>query len=110
VVRERITLQGSLAYVVFLVVLVSFAVFPDTAMWVAETMGFELLSNFFFAVTAGMFALLHLGGLIAQSKAELRTVTLVQEVAIIREQLERLEAALAQTAPPSGVDAQARDC
>lgn len=99
VLRERITLQGSLSYLVFLVVLLVFAAFPDAAAWVAESMGFTLLSNFFFAVTAGMFALLHLAGLIAHSKAEFRTITLVQELAIMNERLDAMSAALAANTP-----------
>lgn len=100
VLRERITLQGSLSYLLFLAVLVGFAVFPVAAASVADTMGFTLLSNFFFAVTAGMFALLHLGGLIAQSRAEFRTITLVQELAIMREKLDRLAATVTPEATP----------
>ena len=93
--RERITLQGSLAYLLFLAVMLLFAVLPGAAARLAEAMGFTLLSNFFFAVTGGMFALLHLIGLIAHSKAELRTIALVQELALMREELDRLAATVA---------------
>jgi hypothetical protein len=92
VLRERITLQGSLSYLLFLAVLVLFAVFPGAAGRLAHSMGFTLMSNFFFAVTAAMFALLHLTGLIAHSRAELRTITLVQEIAILREKVDALSA------------------
>ena len=101
VLRQRITLQGSLSYLVFLAVLVGFALFPSTATLAAKGMGFTLLSNFFFAVTAGMFALLHMGGLVAQSKAELRTIALVQELAIMRERLDRLTAPVAASGSTS---------
>jgi len=93
--RERITVQASLSYLLFLTVLGGFAAFPRTAASLAHALGFTLLSNFFFAVTAGIFALLHLNALIAHSKAELRTIALVQELAIMREQMDRLTARVA---------------
>ena len=100
VIRERITLQGSLSYLLFLATLTAFAVLPSAAARVAHALGFTLLSNFFFAVISGMFALLHLSGLIAHSKAEIRTVALVQELAIMQEKLDVLTSnASASTSP-----------
>lgn len=100
VVRERITLQGSLSYLLFLGTLIAFAAFPRAATTVANAAGFTLLSNFFFAVISGMFALLHLSGLIAHSKAEIRTIALVQELAIMQERLDALTSAAPASASP----------
>jgi hypothetical protein len=100
VVRERITLQGSLSYLLFLGTLIAFAAFPSAAQRLANAAGFTLLSNFFFAVIAGMFALLHLSSLIAHSKAEIRTIALVQELAIMQERLDALTEASSTSVAP----------
>jgi hypothetical protein len=92
VLRERITLQGSMSYLSFLVVLGSMAVFPAQANWVASRLGFTLLSNFFFCTAIAMLAILHLRALVTLSKVQLRSVVLTQELAILNEKIDRVEA------------------
>jgi hypothetical protein len=88
--RERISLQGSMSYLSFLVVLGSMAVFPQTTMRIANWLGFTLLSNFFFCTAIALLAILHLRALVTLSKVQLRTVALTQELAIMNEKLERV--------------------
>jgi hypothetical protein len=91
--RERVTLQGSLFYFLFLLAMMAFALFPESTAWLSHRMGFTLPSNFLFAVTLGSLALLHLGALITLSRVELRTIALTQELGILKEMLTRSAAA-----------------
>lgn len=89
IVRERITLQGSMSYLGFLVVLGAMTVFPDTAGWVAHQVGFSSLANFFFCTAIALLAILHLRALVTLSRVHLRSIALTQELAILQERLER---------------------
>lgn len=94
--RERISLQGSMSYLTFLVLLGSMAVFPNTWLRVANYLGFTLLSNFFFVTAIAALAILHLRSLVTLSKVHLRTIALTQELAILQEKLDRVDAAAGQ--------------
>jgi hypothetical protein len=98
ILRERITLQGSMSFLVFLILLGGMALFPDTAGHVAHALGFSTLANFFFCTAIAALAVLHLRALVTLSRIQLRSITLVQELAILQEKLER---ALAQGAASS---------
>lgn len=98
VLRERITLQGSMSYLLFLVVLGSMAVFPDATGWVAHALGFSTLANFFFCTAIAALSILHLRALITLSRVQLRTIALTQELAILAEKVERATPA---PAPPA---------
>jgi hypothetical protein len=89
--RERITLQGSMSYLAFLVLLGSMAVFPTLWLRVANYFGFTLLSNFFFVTAIAGLVILHLRSLVTLSKVHLRTIALTQELALIQEKLDRVE-------------------
>jgi hypothetical protein len=91
--RERITLQGSMSYLAFLVVLGSMAVFPDTTNRIAHRLGFTLMSNFFFCTAIAALAILHLRALVMLSRVHLRSIALTQELAILQEKLDRSIAA-----------------
>jgi hypothetical protein len=90
VLRERITLQSSLWLLASLGTLLVLAVAPDLTAAIARAMGFTLPSNFFFSLAIGALVLLHLGTLVTLSRTELRSITLTQELALIREKLEQL--------------------
>ena len=89
ILRERLTLQGSLSYLCFLLAMAAVALFPDATRWMATRLGFVLPSNFFFATAIGALALLHLSAQITLSRVELRSIALTQELGILRERLER---------------------
>lgn len=89
--RERITLQGSMSYLGFLVVLGAMAVFPAYTQRLANALGFTLMSNFFFCAAIAALAVLHLRALVTLSKVHLRTIALTQELAILQEKLERTQ-------------------
>ena len=90
ILRERITLQGSMSYLVFLVVLGGMAVFPDVTGWVAHALGFSTLANFFFCTAIAALAILHLRALVTLSRVQLRSIALTQELAILQERLDRV--------------------
>jgi len=90
--RERITLQGSMSYLAFLVVLGAMAVFPNQTSLIAHRLGFTLMSNFFFCTAIAALAILHLRALVMLSKVHLRSIALTQELAILQERLERTRA------------------
>jgi hypothetical protein len=90
IVRERVTLQGSMSYLAFLVVLGSMAVFPDATGYVAHLLGFSTLANFFFCTAIAALSILHLRALVTLSKIQLRSVALTQELAILQEKIDRV--------------------
>lgn len=101
--RERITLQGSMSYLAFLVLLGSMAVFPGFTDRIAHALGFTLLSNFFFCTAIAALAVLHLRALVTLSRVQLRSIVLTQELAILQERMDR-------SLPPSmSVNAPAKD-
>lgn len=89
--RERITLQGSMSYGAFLLVLGLMAIFPSKTQYLAGKLGFTLMSNFLFCTAIAALALLHLRALVTLSKVHLRTVAITQELALVQEKLERFE-------------------
>jgi hypothetical protein len=99
ILRERITLQGSMSYLVFLVVLGGMAVFPDATGFVAHALGFSTLANFFFCTAIAALAILHLRALITLSRVHLRSIALTQELAILQERIDRLDGTSRAAAP-----------
>ena len=97
--RERITLQGSMSFLAFLVVLGVMAVFPSTTDRVAHKLGFTLMSNFFFCTAIAALAILHLRALVMLSRVHLRSIALTQELAILQEKIDRVAARDADDAP-----------
>jgi hypothetical protein len=88
--RARITLQNSLVFLVFLAVMAALAVDPRVTAWFAVRLGFSLPSNFLFAAAIGALVLLHVTTLVTLSRVELRSIALTQELALLREKLERV--------------------
>ena len=96
--RERITLQGSISYSLFLGAFLLAALAPNTTARLAHAMGFALLSNFLFCVGLMALALLHLRALVTVSRLEMRTVQLTQDLAILEERFGRRVGSLEQSA------------
>lgn len=93
ILRERLTLQGSMSYMLFLAVLGGMALFPDATGWVAHALGFSTLANFFFCTAIALLSILHLRALVTLSRIQLRSIALTQELAILQERLDRVEKA-----------------
>jgi hypothetical protein len=89
ILRERITLQGSMSYLAFLGVLGFMTVFPDLAGELAYAVGFSSFANFFFSTAIALLAVLHLRALVTLSRVHLRSIALTQELAIMQEKLDR---------------------
>lgn len=107
--RERITLQSSLWLLLILFGLVVFAVFPEVTTRLARAMGFVLPSNFFFALAVSALLLSHVHTLVTLSRTELRSITLTQEIALLREELDRMafsESKPADSGPRDGCGEQ----
>jgi len=79
----------SLLYLLFLVSMGVAALFPAVDVRLAHWMGFELLSNWFFAVSIAALLFLHLVALVSLSRVELRSIALAQQLAILEERLAR---------------------
>lgn len=99
IVRERVTLQSSLAFLWLLVALLGVAIFPQSAFWLAARMGFALPSNFLFAMGIGALALINIATLVTLSRVELRSVALTQELGLLKEKLDRVAAEAAAREP-----------
>jgi hypothetical protein len=102
VLRERITIQSSLWVFFSLAALVVLAVVPNLTTRLAHAMGFALPSNFFFALATGALALFHVHTLVTLSRTEARSITLTQELGILREKLDRIEKDSARARPTMG--------
>jgi hypothetical protein len=105
VLRDRITLQSSLWLFFLLGGLLVLAVAPNLTKEVAHAMGFVLPSNFFFALAVSALLLLHVRALVTLSRTELRSITLTQEIALLRESLERVPSSDGrhfESLPPEG--------
>ena len=96
IARERVTVQASLFYLLSLLGIALFALFPGAAGWISHAMGFALVSNWFFALAIAALSFLHLTALISLSRLETRSIALTQQQAILAERLER---ALAEHSP-----------
>jgi hypothetical protein len=94
VIKERVTLQASLSFLLVLLLTAGFAIFPEPLTWVAVHLGFTLPSNFFLSAGVGALAFLHLASLVHLSRVQLRSVTLTQELALVQEKLTRVAARL----------------
>jgi hypothetical protein len=102
VLRKRITIQSSLWVFFSLAALVVLAVVPNLTSSIAHAMGFALPSNFFFAIATGALALLHVHTLVTLSRTELRSITLTQELGLLREKLDRIARDEVTTQPTTG--------
>jgi hypothetical protein len=89
ILRERITLQGSMSYLGFVLLIGAMALFPDEAGYVAHALGFSTLANFFFCTCIAALAILHLRALVTLSRVHLRSVVLTQELALLQEKVDR---------------------
>lgn len=90
VLRERITLQSSLWLFFLLLGLFVLAIFPNLTATLAQAMGFVLPSNFFFALAVSALLLAHVHTLVILSRTELRSITLTQEIGLLKERLDHL--------------------
>lgn len=88
--HRRLSLQSSLAYLLLVGGLGLGSLLLAWNPRLVATLGFELPSNLIFAASIGALSLLHLFALMSMSKLESRSVTLVQELALLQEQLNRL--------------------
>jgi hypothetical protein len=105
ILRERILLQGSMSFLVFLGALGGMVVFPDQTGWVAHALGFSTLANFFFCAAIAALSILHLRALVTLSAVQLRSIALTQELAVLEEKLARIEARVAGEPPPPEANA-----
>ncbi len=107
VIKERVTLQASLSFLLVLLLTAGVAIFPEVATWVALELGFTLASNFFFAIGIVALAFLHLASLVHLSRVQLRSVALTQEVALVQEKLDRTLALLEERSSAARPKSQA---
>ena len=91
--RERVSLQHSLAFLLFMLGVLVTAAFPSMTSRLGLLMGFTLPSNFFFAILIGVLVLLHLGTVVALSRLEARTIALTQDLGLLQEQMARMSGA-----------------
>jgi hypothetical protein len=89
--RERVGLQGTISYMLFLGVFGLAALMPKQAGELARAMGFAVLANLLFSLALMAMALLHLQALVAVYRADRRTIQLTQELALLEERVARNE-------------------
>jgi hypothetical protein len=86
-----------LSFLVLLSLGTGMALFPGATGWLAVQLGFELPSNFFFSASLFALAALHVHSLIMNSRVQVRSVALTQELAILQERIDRLQRQITQS-------------
>ncbi len=101
--RRRLTLQSSLLYLMLMVGMGFGFVLLHYVPNLVGLLGFTLPANLFFSAAIGLLAFLHLMGLMSMSRLEQRSITLVQELALLQEQITQLRRSDAPkvSAPPA---------
>lgn len=89
--RERVALQGTISYMIFLGGFGLAALMPKQVTELARAMGFAVLANFLFSVAFMAMALLHLQALVSIYRADRRTIQLTQDLALLEERVTRNE-------------------
>lgn len=98
VFRRRLQLQSSLVYLFLMAAFAGASVLVTYVPGVVTALGFSLPSNLLFACAIGILGLLHLIGLINLSRLEVRSTTMVQELALLQQQLDKLELSITSAA------------
>ncbi|HKO49900.1 MAG TPA: DUF2304 domain-containing protein [Polyangiaceae bacterium] len=89
--RERLALQGTISYMLFLGIFGLCALMPKQATELAHAMGFAILANFLFSIALIALALMHLQALVSLYRAVQRTTQLTQDLALLEERVTRNE-------------------
>ena len=89
--RERLALQGTISYMLFLGIFGLGALIPTQAAELAHAMGFAIFANFLFSVALIALALLHLQALVSLYRADRRTIQLTQDLELLEERVARNE-------------------
>jgi len=97
VFRRRLQLQSSLVYLFLIAAFAGAIVLVTYVPGVVTALGFALPSNLLFACAIGILGLLHLIGLINVSRLEVRSTTMVQEIALLQQQLDKLQLSISST-------------
>jgi hypothetical protein len=91
VFRRRLQLQSSLVYLFLMAAFAGASVLVTYVPSLVTALGFALPSNLLFACAIGVLGLLHLIGLINASRLEVRSTTMVQEIALLQQQVDNLQ-------------------
>jgi len=87
--KRRLLLKYSLLWLTLSVVLCLCAAFPTPVYVLAQFLGFEVASNFIFVIAIFFLLAISLSLSIIASKQTERSKTLIQELAILKQQVEK---------------------
>jgi hypothetical protein len=97
VFRRRLQLQSSLVYLFLMAAFAGASVLVTYVPSLVTALGFALPSNLLFACAIGVLGLLHLIGLINASRLEVRSTTMVQEIALLQQQVDNLQRSISSS-------------
>ena len=91
IIQKKIDLRYSLRWFALCVVILIIDVFPDTLEWMARLSGIQLPSNMIFFVAIVLLSLTVFSLTAAVSRLSEKNMRLIQEVAILRNEVENLK-------------------
>lgn len=84
IVKNRLSIKNSIAWLLLPIVLVIIAIFPDPLQSFAHWLGFETLSNFIFLVIIALLILICFFLTVSNSKQQDEITKLNQEMSILK--------------------------
>lgn len=91
VTKKKLLLSYSLLWILLSFIVIAFALFPAPLFWLAGLFGIELPSNFVFIIAIICLLAISLSLSIIASKQTAYSKTLIQEVAILKKDLEEIK-------------------
>lgn len=88
VARKKLLLSYSLLWILLSIIVIAFALFPAPVFFITELVGIELPSNFIFIIAIFCLMAISLSLSIAASKQAAYSKTLVQEIALLKKEVE----------------------
>lgn len=88
---HKLLLRYSLIWFFISFVVILAAIFPDAVIWLSNSLGFDVTSNFVFLVGIAFLLLACLSLTAICSRQEKKIKNLVQDVALLESRLEKLE-------------------
>ena len=89
--KGRISEKYSLLWYAFALIILFVAIFPKMFSYIAQKLGFEVMSNFAIAIILGTLILLTMAITIMISGQKKKTTLLIQEISILHERLNKYE-------------------
>lgn len=89
--KKRIDLRYALGWLFLAVLILILDIFPQIVLWIAELVGIEIPSNMVFFVGFLLLVIMAYALTVSLSRLSLKVKRLTQELALLREEMERMK-------------------